>query len=91
MGNKTLKTEGLLAKIMEVYHPKSYRHVGDYLDKFHAWANQLSALAPGLFQDLFFKNVLLKNLKQDSSLLSLLKDCRISSDMTFKICMHSRT
>ena len=84
MGNKTLKKEQLLAKVMAAYNPNSHKHVGDYLDKFHSWANQITALVPHLYKDLFFKDVLLANLKHDPSLLSLLKDCRTSPTMTLK-------
>ena len=71
-GSKMMKSELLEDKLSKPYDPKSYKGLAEYIDHFQTWIEELDALGTRTYSDGDKKRILLKNLRSDTRLLSLL-------------------
>ena len=74
-GSKTMKSDDLEDKVINRYDPRAFKGVGDYIDKFQTWMEELDALGTRSYSNADKKRYLLRNLKSDINLLSLIQTC----------------
>ena len=75
-GSKTMRSEVLEEQIFLRYNPREHKGVADYIDKFQTWMEELEALGTRNYGDADKKRTLLRNLKTDPNLLSLIQLCQ---------------
>ena len=74
-GSKSMRSEELEDKLLTHYNPREYDGVAEYIDKFQSWMEQLDALGTRNYNDASKKRILLRNLKTDPNLLTLIQIC----------------
>ena len=75
-GSKNIKSEDLEEKLYAHYDPRQYKGIVEYIDSFQLWMEELEALGTRTYSDYDKKRLLLKNLKSDIRLLSLIQVCQ---------------
>ena len=68
-----------------MYNPREHKGVADYIDKFQTWLEEFDALGTRNYGDADKKRTLLRNLKTDSNLLSLIQICQDDIFKNFEI------
>jgi len=74
-GSKTMKSEELEEKLNKTYDPRVYKGLAKYIDHFQTWIEELDALGTRTYTDSDKKRMLIRNLRSDTRLLSLLQMC----------------
>ena len=82
-GSKSMRSEELEDKLLTCYNPREYSRVADYINKFQSWVEQLDALGTREYNDASKKRILLRNLKTDHNLLTLIQICKDDEDRDF--------
>ena len=82
-GSRFMRSEELEDKLLTRYNPREYSGVADYIDKFQSWVEQLDALGTREYNDSSKKRILLRNLKTDHNLLTLIQICKDDEDRDF--------
>ena len=75
-GSKRVKSEELEEQVFKRYDPREYNGMVDYIDRFQAWMEELDALGIHSYDNSDKKRLLLRNLKSDIRLLSLIQICQ---------------
>ena len=75
-GSRVIKSEELEDELYKKYDPRAHKGIADYIDKFQTWMEELEALGTRNYQDADKKRTLLRNLKSDTRLLSLIQICQ---------------
>ena len=74
-GSKTMKSELLEENLYKAYDPQAYKGIAEYIDHFQTWIEELDALGTRSYQDSDKKRMLIRNLRTDTRLLTLLQIC----------------
>jgi hypothetical protein len=70
-----MKLEELEEQVFNRYNPQEYKGVADYIDQFQTRMEELDALGTKNYGDADKNRTLIRNLKTDSKLLSLIQIC----------------